>query len=408
MKGRKEGRNMGNKKEWECFNVEDVKREIRKLHIPKEYFRMDLDAINNHDISVFMSIRKDSGKTSSALIIGLVLNLLYGYEIEYLRVDDKQTTEANIDNIFDVIIKNDYIAKIYDGRYNGIEYKSRTKRFFLVKRDGEDIIDRSERPICLVHSLQRWSSMKSGYNNTHGNWFVLDEMFDTERSTTNQIIEFANQISTITRERPEARVIMLGNNLNKYSFWFDEFGVMDQIENLNYGGTIDHRTSMGTTIYMTLFDISEEKIKNVLKKKVRFFGFDTPKMAAFNGLQAFAGNQWQHIPNDELLDLKYLLYNRLFIFHRGRYVQICIYYNNNQEYVFLHWSNEPKHDDNIILTASPDAQNRQHIYGFGNLCQNANIKAKLSLIRSLREQNLWFYSSNSVGDLVLDYLKTVR
>lgn len=395
------------KKETDCFDIELVKKEIRKLKIPKEYFRMDLDAINNHDISVFMSIRKDAGKTTQALIIGMVLNKLYQYEIEYLRVDDKQTTEANIDNIFDVIIKNDYIAKIYDNKYNGVEYKSRTKRFFLVKREDGEIIDKSERPICLIHSLQMWSSMKSGYNNTHGNWLVVDEMFDTERSTTNQVIEFANQISTITRERPEARVIMLGNNLNKFSFWFDEFGVMDQINNLNYGGTIDHITSMGTTIYMTLFDISEEKIKNVLNRKIRFFGFDTPKMAAFNGLQAFAGNQWQHIPNDDLLDVKYLLYNRLFIYHRGRYVQICIYYNNNQEYVFLHWANEPKHDDNIILTDSPDAQNRQHIYGFGKLCQNEHIRAKLSLIRSLREQKLWFYSSNSVGDLVYDYFKSI-
>ena len=395
------------KKENDCFDVELVKKEIRKLKIPKEYFKMNLEEINAHDISMFLSIRKDAGKTTQALIIGMVLNKLYKYEIEYLRVDDSQTRESNIDNIFDVIIKFDYISKIYDGKWNGIEYKKRTKRFYLVKREGEDIIARSERPILLIHSLQQWSDMKSGYNNTNGNWFVLDEIFDTNRSTSNQILEFANQISTITRERPEARVIMLGNNLNKYSFWFDEFDVMKDIENLNYGGYIDHTTPLGTTLYITLFDISEGKKEDVLKRKIRFFGFNTPKMAAFNGLQAFSGNQWQHVPNDEMLDPKYLLYNRIYIFHRGRYIQICIYYNKKQEYVFLHWANKPLMDDNIILTASPDAQNRQHIYGFGKLCQNDNIKAKLSLVRSLREQKLWFYSSNSVGDLVHDYFKSI-
>lgn len=395
------------KKENDCFDVELVKKEIRKLKIPKEYFKMDLEAINSHDISMFLSVRKDAGKTTQALIIGMVLNKLYKYEIEYLRIDDSQTREANIDNIFSVIKKFDYIEKIYDGKYNDVEYKKRTKRFYLVKREGEDIIERSERPILLIHSLQQWSDMKSGYNNIFGSWLVIDEMFDTNRSTNSMILELANQISTITRDRPEARVIMLGNNLNKYSFWFDEFGVMDRIENLNYGGVIDHTTTFGTTIYITLFDISDEKRQNVLKRKIRFYGLDTPKMAAFNGLQAFAGNQWQHITDDELLDPKYMLYNRIFIFHRGRYVQINIYYNGKQEYVFLHWCNKPLREDNIILTASPDASNRQHIYGFGKLCHNDNIRAKLSLLKALREQKLWFYSSNSVGDLVHDYFKSI-
>ena len=395
------------KKENDCFDVELVKKEIRKLKIPKEYYKIDLEKINSHDISMLLSVRKDAGKTTSSIITGLVLNKLYEYEIEYLRIDDSQTREANIDNIFSVIEKFDYISKIYNGQWNGVEYKKRTKRFYLVKREGEDIIARSERPILLVHSLQQWSDMKSGYNNPNGNFIIVDEMFDTGRSTSSMILELANQISTISRDRPEARVIMLGNNLNKYSFWFDEFGIMSDIENLNYGGYIDHTTSYGTTIYCTLFDISEGKRQDVLKRKIRFYGLDSPKMAAFNGLQAFAGNQWQHVPDDEMLDPKYLLYNRIYIFHRGRYIQICIYYNKKQEYVFLHWSNKPLMDDNIILTASPDAQNRQHIYGFGKLYQNDNIRAKLSLIRSLREQKLWFYSSNSVGDLVHDYFKSI-
>lgn len=395
------------KKENDCFDVELVKKEIRKLKIPKEYFKMDLEAINNHDISMFLSVRKDAGKTTQAIIIGMVLNKLYGYEIEYLRIDDSQTREANIDNIFSVITKFDYISKIYDGKWNGIEYKKRVKRFYLVKREGEEIIARSERPILLIHSLQQYNDMKSAYNNVNGNWLVIDEMFDTSRSTSSMVLELANQISTITRDRNEARVVMLGNNLNKYSFWFDEFGIMDQIENLNYGGYIDHTTTYGTTIYCTLFDISESKKQDVLKRKIRFYGLDSPKMAAFNGLQAFAGNQWQHIQDDEMLDPKYLLYNRVYIFHRGRYIQLAIYYNGKQEYIFLHWANKPQLDDNIILTASPDAQNKQHIYGFGKLCQNQNIKAKLGIIQSLREQKLWFYSSNSVGDLVYDYFKSI-
>lgn len=393
----------------DCYDLELLKKEIRKLKIPKEYFNFNLEAINNHDISMFMSIRKDSAKTTQSLIIGLVLKKLYNYETEYFRIDRDQTTATNCDNIYDVIVKFGYIQKIFGDKWNGITYKQQKKRFYLCQKDEEgNILVMDERPCCIIHSLEDHTKMKSVYNNVNGNWFLVDEIFDSNRRTDNQIIELSNQISTVTRERPEARVIMLGNNLNKYSFWFSEFGIEKEIDNLNFGGVIDHTTSLGTTVFVTLLDVSASKKENVLKRKIRFFGFDTPKMAAFNGLQAFAGNNWKHLESDELLQPEFLITNRIYIFHRGRWVQLSYYNNHCQEYVYLHYASKPKYEDNYILCQYPDSNNKQMYYGFGELARSDKLRSVLRRIKDLRYSNMWIYSNNSVGDLVSDYLQSVR
>lgn len=398
------------KNENDCFDVEKVKKEIRKLQIPKEFFNFDLEKINNHDISMIMSIRKDAGKTTQALLIGLILHKLYNYEIEYFRIDTDQTTGPNVDNIFDVIVKFGYIKKIFNDEYNGVEFKNQSKRFYLVKKDDEgNILIKDKRPCCLIHSLEQYKRMKSVYNNVNGNWFIVDEIFDTSRQTTNQMIELANQISTVTRDRPEARVVMLGNNLNKYSFWFEEFGISEEIDTLNFGGFIDKTTIYGTTLYITLLDPSKAKKADVLKRKIRFYGIDNPKMAAFNGLQAFAGNQWQHLEDITILKPDNLVFDRLYINHRNRWIKIRLYKSNNQIFAYLHFAREPRYDDNIILQNNPMLTNDNLcLYGFGESAKNEKIRKHLMQIKDLRKQNLWFYASNSVGDIIEDYLMSVR
>lgn len=397
------------KGEFDCFDIEEVKRELRRLKIPAEYMPLNLEAINTHDINMYLSIRKDSGKTTASIILGMVLNFLYSYEIEYNRVDESQTTGPKIKTLFDVILKFDYISKIYRGKYNSIEYKVRDKCFYLVLRNQDnEIIERSSRPILIIHSLENWQDYKSSYNNVNGNYFLVDEFFDTKRSINFQIIELFNNISTITRERPEARVIMLGNNLNKYSFWFEEFGIMDEINSLKFGGIIDKKTELGTTIYATLLDVSKSRKEALLRRNIRFFGINSPKAAAFNGLQAFAGNQWQHVEDDEILEKKYLIYDRIFINHRNRYIQINLFCKDNSYYCFLHFAKKPRLKDSFILTSNPTPGQNNEIYGFGEYSIYPKLKERLKWIKNLRVSNNWYYSTNAVGDLTHDYLKEIR
>ena len=49
------------------FNVKKIRSEIKKLNIPKEYFRIDLESFFNHDYTILLSIRQDAGKTSKKI-----------------------------------------------------------------------------------------------------------------------------------------------------------------------------------------------------------------------------------------------------------------------------------------------------------------------------------------------------
>lgn len=394
-------------------SIKEIEKEIKKLNIPSKYKIVNLRKFFSHDFYLQLSIREDSGKTTQALILGLVLNKLYGWTIEYNRSDKAQTTKANIETLFDTVETFGYIAKIYGNKWNGIEYKAHVKKFYLIKTElnketGEvEIVDRNVEPILVVHSLEEWQKIKSSYNNPKGNFFLFDEFMDSERSGLRQMIELQNNISTIGRKRPEFHVLMLGNNVNQFSFWFEEFCIEDDIKNLEFGGNIDKTTELGTTLYCELVELSDTKKEENAKRKVRFSGFNTPKMNAFNGLSAWQGSSHPHIPYDEMLSEDIPKNCRIFIKHRGRYVQIVTYKSETYgTYCYLHYANEPKYNDNLILTISPIFSNE--IYAFGKWLGDGKRKRILQFIAKLKESNKWYYASNSVGDLVEDFYRTVR
>ena len=84
-------------------DINKIKRKIKTLKIPREYWGIDIDEFFSHQWNIYLSIRETAGKTTQSLIFGLVLNSLYPdhYTIEYLRNDQSQTTKANIETIFD-------------------------------------------------------------------------------------------------------------------------------------------------------------------------------------------------------------------------------------------------------------------------------------------------------------------
>lgn len=374
--------------------------------MPKEYFNIDLDVWNTHDIYMILSIRQDAGKTTQSLLLGIVLFKLYGTTTEYMRCDETQLTRANLETIYDVILKFGYIEKLFKGEYNSLDYRPQLKKFFLCQRDEDgNIVKKCDRPLLVAHSLENWKRYKSSYNNPLGDFIVFDEFMDTDRQTNTQMVELQNNLSTIGRNREAAHCIMLGNNTNQYSFWFEEFLIENDIPNLNYGGYIENKTELGTTFYCTLWSLSDKKKDEIKLKKVRFSGFNTPKMNAFNGIGAWSGLSHPHIPDNDMLHNDFLIYDRLYIKHRNRYVKVKVYQNDDGLYTFCHYASKPLLDDNIILTLHPTKYGE--IYGTGRYAPKF-LNDKISMIMNLKVQSLWYYATNSVGELIADYFKELR
>lgn len=394
-------------------NWKDVYKEIKKLNIPKEYYGLDLESIGAYQWNIYLSIRETAGKTTSSIITGLVLNKLYPdhYTIEYIRNDASQITRGNVEDLFNTVISFDYISKIYNGRWNSVRYHSQAKKFYLVKLDSEgSVLEESDEPILILHSLEKYADYKSVYNNVKGNYIVFDEFMDTTRATYGLFTELLNVVSTIGRPMSPGRtewlrILLLGNNTNQYSFWFDEFGISDDINNLKFGGSITFNTEYGTTGICKLLEVGETQKKRLTDKRIPFLGFPGKKAAAFTGATEWSGKTYKHISWD--LNYDNCIFRRAYVNHRSRFIQLDIFKEEKRGiYVFAHFSNAPLKEDNIIFTLDPLLNN--DVYGFGKYEKRKKINSITSIYTDLLRENRFYYSSNMAGALIDDFIKNIR
>ena len=318
---------------------------------------------------------------------------------------------SNVETLFDTILKYDYIKKIYGGKYNNISYKPITKKFYLTLTDEEgSVIDEAKEPICSLHAVENWKALKSVYNNPRGNYIILDEFPDTDRATYKIFTELLNTISTIGRplssdRTPWLHILLMGNNTDEYCFYFDDFQISEEIPYLKFGGSIPFRTEYNTTGICKLLELGEVQKERLRTKNIPFLGFSGKKAAPFTGESEWGGEQYKHITFD--LNYEECFFRRAYIFHRGRYIQIDLF--NNEEigrFAFFHFADTPKYNDNLIFTTDPEKAS--DIYGFGKYEKREKVLKACKMITDLYKENRVYYASNRVGSLTSDFIKNIR
>ena len=394
-------------------DIKKVRKAIKELNIPKDYWGIDVESFFEYQWNLYISIRETAGKTTQSLILGLILHELYPehYCIEYIRNDASQTTQQNVDTLFATVEKFDYISKITKGKYNSVQYYRNQKRFYLVKKDEDGAVLYEDTDyICAVHSVEKWQDFKSGYNNPRGNYIVLDEFQDTDRATYMIFSQLLNIVSTIGRpfsvdRTPWLHILMMGNNTDEYCFYFDDFGISDQIRTLKFGGSITFRTEYNTTGICKLLELGETQKERLRTKNIPFLGFPGKKAAAFTGSQEWAGKTFRH-PEWEL-DYDTCYFRRAYIMHRGRWIQFDFFRDEDHgKYIFLHFASEPLKNDNVVFTLEPCKE--CHIYGLGKYEKRERIRKICEVIRISFIENRMLYASNMVGALFDDFMKNVK
>lgn len=394
-------------------DIKKVRKAIKELNIPKDYWGIDVESFFEYQWNLYISIRETAGKTTQSLILGLILHELYPehYCIEYIRNDASQTTQQNVDTLFATVEKFDYISKITKGKYNSVQYYRNQKRFYLVKKDEDGAVLYEDTDyICAVHSVEKWQDFKSGYNNPRGNYIVLDEFQDTDRATYLIFSQLLNIVSTIGRpfsvdRTPWLHILMMGNNTDEYCFYFDDFGISDQIRTLKFGGSITFRTEYNTTGICKLLELGETQKERLRTKNIPFLGFPGKKAAAFTGSQEWAGKTYRH-PEWEL-DYEECYFRRAYILHRGRWIQFDFFRDSDHgKYIFLHFASEPLKNDNVVFTLEPCKD--YHIYGLGKYEKRERIRKICEVIRISFIENRMLYASNMVGALFDDFMKNVK
>lgn len=383
------------------YDYHIIRKHYKKLGIPPDYWNPSKLPLETHKYFVGFSERT-IGKTTNVLLLGMVMNALYGTIIQYVRQDEKDIAPKATSDLFEVITDPEYkyIEKLTDGVYNTVYYKSRRWYYARADENGK-IVDIAENHFMFMCDVMHASNLKSGYNAPLGDIIVFDE-FITYNYYPNEFVKFEDLVSTIIRYRRSPIIFMLANTINKESQYFNELDVYEDVQMLGKGENLSHTTEKGTKIYIEW--ISNEKA--TAKKRVLnelFFGFKNTQLASITGSD-WAIRSYQHIPEDIT---KYeLILRNIYISHNDRLVRISLY--NHSEIGLIAVCNKAlyTYDDSLILTIQGEIDSRYKIYGDG--LNNPRTQKLFKTIWNLRAQNKFYYQTNDLGHFVDNYLNLCK
>lgn len=92
------------------INWNDVVKECKKLGIPKDVYTPFNLPFNEAKYFIECSERS-IGKTTNWLLLGMILNKMYGIQIQYIRQIIDMIMPKNM-KLFDTILEHHYIEKI--------------------------------------------------------------------------------------------------------------------------------------------------------------------------------------------------------------------------------------------------------------------------------------------------------
>lgn len=378
----------------ELYDLKAIKKELYKV-VPERYRYFSVEEIFSHDISFYMSIRADGGKTTNGLLLGLVLYKLYKVRTIYLRNDEKQTTEANVKDMFDKIIKFGYLDKLFE-IWNDVEYKRLEKSFYLCRREDGQIVEIDTEPFLSVRSNEKYKSYKSGTAIARA-WFILwDEFLDSDQTHSTLSCKFFDNVTTFGREDPHVHVMALTNAVNKYDALFEDFTIADRVEFMDFGEKKSVVTDLGSRYFLAMIPVSVERLEKIKNKEIRFFGISKNKFAHLTGIQAWQGYNYQHLiidrdGEDEIESND--LYG--YIHHREKWlaIRVVTFTDDRKPIILITKSNPPRHDDYLVYTLNPE------------LSRERLLDDAPKFILKAYDENRIYMSSNNIGLLFDDFLQ---
>ena len=341
--------------------------------------------------NVLMSIRS-KGKTTALLLLGLVMYQMYGTVTMYLGQNKDKIRPKNTSTMYGVITINNYISKIFDGKYNDIILKSGGKWYLVLRDDDGKVIDTDSKACCVMAAIPDYEDYKSTFVYPTGDLIVFDE-FISKNYYPNEFLDLTQMISNIIRNRLSPVIFMTANTINKHYPYFNELEIYDVVQSLQAGEHVITTGTKGTRVYTAIIDPTVNEKKKIFNRT--FFGFANPALGAITGETTWSEFNYPHIIKDK--DAETLL-NCVYIYHNKKLVNLEIVLNNVGLSINVHWAKRT-YDDSVIYTCEPIYDKR---YRF-KLGTSTNRLDKL--INALIKTNKVYYATNDVGSFVESYLK---
>lgn len=377
-----------------------IEKEYKKLKCPKGFFDLAQTDIKNSGWVVAMSPRATSGKTTNALLYGLLLYKEYGCKTCLVRSRDYMITKKMCGDIFNVILEFDYVSKIFGGKWNSINYFG--GRFFLCKVNKEtgEIEEKDEREFCRLFSVQSHANYKSTVNDYYNDFVVFDE-FISDMYAEEEFEHFMDLLFTLFRLRKSGRVVLLSNTVDKNSHYFKELCIMDDVRKMDFGDSKTIESPLGTKVNVNMLKSGEIQKKLRADQIKMFFGFLNPKVQALTGDATWSIKNYPHIkPSDSYENLQLCGLVR-YLELNGQFVRLEVVHSDNIGYA-CHVTRVTKNmNKKTPIFVAREIETPLERYGVGF------TKAD-RFLWGLYEKNRFFYGTNEEGYLVERYLREFK
>lgn len=331
---------------------------------------------------------RSNGKTFACLVHALQNYFELGEQFVYVRRWSTDVKPMRLNELFASVVSSGTLARISDGKYKTIIYK--TGRFYLANFNDEGKAIYSDTDILgFAMSLNEGEHNKS-ISYPKVTTIIFDEFLTSNVYLENEFILFMNLVSTIVRQRTNVKIFMLGNTVNKYSPYFKEMGLNNVLHMEQ--GTIDVYSYGKTKLTVAVeYCASTEKSKS----NNFYFAFDNPK------LKMITGGKWEldifpHKPVDfTKKDIKFIY----FIEFNDMVFQCEIVFLDNMTFTFIHRKTTPIKDGSKVYSVIPNPS----IY----------YSTSISKPKDELEQRIYwyfthdkiFYQDNDVGNAIQNFLK---
>ena len=329
---------------------------------------------------------RSNGKTYAVLKYGLSQYVKDGSQLAIIRRWRDDFVGKRGVTMFDAIVSNKEITRMTNGEWTGVYYYG--SRWFLCRyEDGKRITD--ETPFAYGFALTSMEHDKStSYPNIRT--ICFDEFISRNAYLPDEFVLFMNVISTIVRQRKDAKIFMLGNTVNKYCPYFEEMGIK-HLKQMKPGDIDIYR--YGDSDLLVAVEYVKPNKKG--KESDLYFAFDNPKLSMITG-GAWEVDVYPHLPiKYKPKDIQFIYY----IVFSGDVLQCEIIAVEDVTFTFIHRKTTPlNYEKDFIYTTeySPRVNVKRNI-----------TKPRTQIEKKIAEYYLRdkiFYANNDIGEIVRNYL----
>lgn len=311
----------------------------------------------------------------------------------YIRRWDEDITAKRMSVLFDGHVKNGLVSKLFKSEgWTNVYYYS--GKFFLCKyEDGKRITDQN--PFCYCFSLSAMEHDKStSYPDVE--IIIFDEMLTRGMYLNNEYVLLMNVLSTIIRDRTGIVIYMLGNTVNKYSPYWDEFGIGNHISKMKQG-TIE-LVKYGNSGLRMAIEYADSPTKDGKPSDI-YFAFDNPS------LQMVKSGKWEtsiypHLcrkykPDDVVF--QYFIQFQDATLH-------CEIIMDDVTYTYIHDKTSPiKNPEDDLIFSFDDSPLTNHRRNITKPIDEIGKK-----ILAYFTEGIVYYQNNDIGEIVRNYLIACR